>query len=63
MNDWRAYRLAIWLGMLGLALILLIQPAYVGAGVLGAALGMAMRVRTGRRRAARGLPPRRSRRR
>ncbi|MFL5861522.1 MAG: hypothetical protein ACJ780_12180 [Solirubrobacteraceae bacterium] len=60
MNGWRAYRPAIWLGMLGLALILLIEPPYLGAVVLGVAVGIAIRVRVARRRAARGLPPRRS---
>jgi hypothetical protein len=63
MKEWHAFRPAIWLAMLGVALILLIQPAYVGAVVLGAAIGVAIRVETGRRRAARGLPPRRQRRR
>ncbi len=61
MNDWRAFRPAIWLAMVGLALILVIQPAYFGAVLVGGAIGVAGRIETGRRRAARGLPPRRRR--
>jgi hypothetical protein len=59
MQDWRVFRPAIWLGMLGVALTLLITPAYFGAVVLGGAIGVAARIQTGRRRVARGLPPRR----
>lgn len=61
MNDWRAFRPAIWLGMLGVALILLIEPVYLGAAVIGAAIGIGLRIETSRRRASRGLPPRRRR--
>lgn len=50
MNDWRTYRPAIWLAMLGIALILLIQPPYLGAAVIGAAIGVALRIQIGRRR-------------
>jgi hypothetical protein len=39
-SDWRAYRPAIWLAMLGIALILLISPPYIGALALGAAIGV-----------------------
>jgi hypothetical protein len=63
MNDWRAFRPAIWIGMLGVALLLLVTPFYFGAVLLGAAVGIASRIETGRRRAARGLPPRRWRKR
>jgi hypothetical protein len=42
---------------------LLITPAYLGAAVLGGAIGIALRIETGRRRVARGLPPQRRRRR
>jgi hypothetical protein len=59
-NDWRAYRPAIWLAMLGIALALLIQPPYLGAAIVGAAIGVGLRIQIGRRRAARGLPARRS---
>jgi hypothetical protein len=60
-DDWRAFRPAIWIGMLGIALLLLVTPIYFGAVLLGAAIGIASRIQTGRRRAARGLPPRRRR--
>ncbi len=40
MSDWRAYRPAIWLAMLGVALILLVSPPYIGALLLGAAIGV-----------------------
>ncbi|MGZ4178919.1 MAG: hypothetical protein ACXVUX_22140 [Solirubrobacteraceae bacterium] len=57
MQDWRAFRPAIWLAMLGVALILVIQPAYFGAALLGAAIGVAIRIEMVRRRAARSAPP------
>lgn len=63
MGGWRAFRPAIWIGMVGIALLLLVTPVYLGAALLGAGIGVAVRIETGRRRAARGLPPRRSRRR
>lgn len=50
MQDWRAFRPAIWLAMLGIALILVIRPAYFGAIVLGAAIGVALRIEGARRR-------------
>jgi hypothetical protein len=55
-DDWRAFRPAIWIGMLGIALLLLVTPVYFGALLLGVAIGIAFRVQTGRRRMARGLP-------
>ncbi len=42
--NWRVYRPAIWLAMLGVALILLINPPYVGAVLLGGAIGVALRI-------------------
>jgi hypothetical protein len=51
-GDWRDYRPAIWLAMLGVAVMLLISPAYLGAVPLGAAIGAAIRIRQRRRRAA-----------
>lgn len=50
-GDWRAWRPAIWIAMLGIALILLISPVYLGAAVLGVAVGIAVRIGRGRRRA------------
>jgi hypothetical protein len=61
MQDWRVFRPAIWMAMLGIALMLLIAPAYIGVAVLGGAIGVALRIETGRRRVARGLPPQRRR--
>jgi hypothetical protein len=49
-GDWKDYRPAIWLAMLGVAVMLLVQPFYLGAVLLGAALGAAIRI-TQRRRA------------
>jgi hypothetical protein len=63
MQDWRAFRPAIWLAMLGAALMLLVTPVYIGAAVVGGALGVGLRIEAGRRRIARGAPPRRRRRR
>jgi hypothetical protein len=61
-GDWRIYRPAIWLAMLGIALILLVNPPYIGAAVLGAGVGIGLRIRFGRRRPRRRpsrRPPRR----
>ncbi len=43
--NWRVYRPAIWLAMLGIALTLLINPPYIGAVALGAGIGIALRTR------------------
>jgi hypothetical protein len=51
-GDWRDYRPAIWLAMIGVAVILLVNPAYIGAIFLGFAIGAAIRIRQRRRRAA-----------
>lgn len=50
-GDWRIWRPAIWLAMLGVAVILLVNP-YAGAVFLGAAIGVALRIRQRSRRAA-----------
>ncbi|HEX3975303.1 MAG TPA: hypothetical protein VHW96_03515 [Solirubrobacteraceae bacterium] len=63
MQDWRVFRPAIWLGMLGIALVLLVTPVFIGAAVVGGAIGIGLKIESGRRRVARGLPPRRRRRR
>ena len=57
MNDWRMFRPAIWLAMLGVAVMLLISPIYFGAALIGAAIGVGLRIETGRRRIARRPPP------
>ena len=63
MNDWRIFRPAIWVGMLGIAVLLLIQPPFFGVAIVGAAIGIALKIEVGRRRVARGASARRSRRR
>jgi hypothetical protein len=49
-GDWRDFRPAIWLAMLGLALVLLVSPPYIGAVLIGVALGVAIRIEQARRR-------------
>ena len=51
-GDWRDWRPAIWLAMLGVALMLVVNPWYWGAVFLGAAIGVAIRIQQRRRRAA-----------
>jgi hypothetical protein len=53
-GDWRDWRPAIWLTMLGIAVMLLISPFYLGAIFIGAAAGAAIRINQRRRRAAAG---------
>ena len=48
-GDWRDFRPAIWLAMLGIAVMLLVSPFFIGAVFLGA------RDRVGR--ADRAAPP------
>ena len=43
-RDWRVWRPAIWLALLGLAVLVLVNPPYVGVLLLGAALGVALRI-------------------
>jgi hypothetical protein len=50
-DDWRIWRPAIWLAMLGVALALLIDPPYIGAVFVGAAIGIAIQIAQRRRRA------------
>lgn len=50
-NDWRIWRPAIWLVMLGIAVMLLFSPWYLGAIFFGAAIGSAIRIQQRRRRA------------
>lgn len=47
--DWRIYRPAIWLVMLGIALLLVIN-GYLGIAVIGAGLGTGIRIQTRVRR-------------
>jgi len=50
-GDWRDFRPAIWLTMLGIAIMLLVAPFYIGALFIGAAIGAAVRIEQRRRRA------------
>ena len=51
-GDWRDWRPAIWLAMLGIAIMLLFTPFYFGAVFIGAAIGVAIRIQRRRKRAA-----------
>jgi hypothetical protein len=51
-GDWRDWRPAIWLAMLGIAIMLLFNPWYWGSVFIGAAIGVAIRIQQRRRRAA-----------
>jgi len=50
-GDWRDFRPAIWLAMIGIAVMLLLNPFYLGAIPVGAAIGAALRIRQRQRRA------------
>ncbi|HEY1507403.1 MAG TPA: hypothetical protein VGF93_00265 [Solirubrobacteraceae bacterium] len=52
-GDWRDYRPAIWLAMLGIAVALLVTPWYVCAILFGAAVGFAIRIRQRRQSSGR----------
>lgn len=62
-GDWRDWRPAIWLAMLGVAVILLVNPPYISAVFFGAAIGAAIRIRQRRRRSEAALTTKRGRRR
>jgi hypothetical protein len=49
-GNWRDFRPAIWLAMLGVAVVLLVSPPYIGAVLIGVALGLAIRTEQARRR-------------
>jgi hypothetical protein len=49
-GDWRDWRPAIWLTMLGIAVALLVNPWYLSALLFGAAIGAAFRIQQRRRR-------------
>jgi hypothetical protein len=51
-GDWRVWRPAIWLVMLGIAIALLVSPWYVSAVFFGAAIGSAIRIRQRQRAVA-----------
>jgi hypothetical protein len=52
-DGWKQWRPAIWLAMLGVAVMLLLSPFYLGAVFIGAAIGAAIRIEQRRRRARR----------
>ena len=58
-GDWKDWRPAIWLAMLGVAVALLVNPWYFAAIPFGAAIGAAIRIQQRRRRtaAAASRPP------
>jgi hypothetical protein len=65
-GDWRDWRPAIWLAMLGVGLLLLISPPYIGGLLIGGAIGAAIRIHQRRRPTAKapaGAPRKRKRRR
>lgn len=63
MNDgWKVYRPAIWLGFLGIAVLLLFS-ILVGVAIMGGAIGLGARIRSNGRRVAQGLPARKLRKR
>jgi hypothetical protein len=49
-GDWRDWRPVIWLTMLGIAVALLVKPAFLSAILFGAAIGAAIRIHQRRRR-------------
>ena len=51
-GDWRTFRPAIWLAMVGIALALVVNPPYIGVGVVGGAIGVGLRIERRRRRRA-----------
>src|ERR1700761_5942380 len=65
MRDWKTFRPAIWLAMLGIALLLVVN-VYLGLAVVGAGIGTGLRIQTRRRRLRRpgggdaGARPRRA---
>lgn len=52
MTDWRSYRPAIWTAMVGIAVMIVISPHYLGAFLLGLAIGIAIRIHQRERRRA-----------
>ncbi len=61
-GDWRDFRPAIWLTMIGLA-VMLVAPFYFGAIFIGMAVGAALKISRRRRQISRttrhGLPKQR----
>lgn len=62
-GDWRDFRPAIWLAMLGVAVMVLVNPFYIGGIFIGAAIGAAIRINQRRGRRAAAGPAKRGRKR
>ena len=52
-DGWKQWRPAIWLAMLGVAVMLLFTPFWLGAAFVGAGVGSAIRIEQRRRRRGR----------
>jgi hypothetical protein len=52
-GDWRDWRPVIWLTMIGLAVMVLLNPFYIGAVFIGAAIGVGLKIGRQRRRLGR----------
>ena len=61
-DSWKVFRPAIWLGFLGIA-VLLVFNIVIGVAIIGGAIGLGARIQTNRRRVSQGLPARRTRKR
>lgn len=59
-GDWRVFRPAIWVGFVGVAIMVLLS-FYIGLAIVGGAIGIGARIETSRRRVGRGVPTRRPR--
>jgi hypothetical protein len=60
-GDWRIWRPAIWLAMLGIGVMLVVNPWYFGAVFIGGAIGVAIRIRQRQRRVAAAAAPEQTR--
>jgi hypothetical protein len=49
-GDWRAYRVSIWMVLVGIAVALLVSPWVISVFFFGGAIGLAARVTQRRRR-------------
>jgi hypothetical protein len=49
-NGWRVWRPAIWLAMIGIAVLLMMSTPYLGILIIGGALGVGARITQRRRR-------------
>lgn len=59
-GDWRDYRPAIWVAMLGVALLIVLSSPAIGVILLGGAVGLLIRIIQRRRAIARNPPPSKS---